>query len=53
MPSFGIKQAQKRMDELVKMALRGETVIITRYGKPLVALEPVQPRVGSSPSEPN
>ena len=37
-----IQQAKKNFSQLIKEVLAGETVIITRNGKPVARLEPIK-----------
>jgi prevent-host-death family protein len=41
MPS--VAEARNQLSELIDRALRGERVVITRHGHPVVELRPVQP----------
>jgi prevent-host-death family protein len=41
METIGLYEAKTRLSELVREAIEGETVIITRHGKPAVKLVPV------------
>ena len=36
MPEYGIAEAKAKFSELIARAERGEEVVITRYGKPVV-----------------
>jgi antitoxin (DNA-binding transcriptional repressor) of toxin-antitoxin stability system len=36
MPSYGVLEAKNRFSELIERAEKGEEVIITRHGKPVV-----------------
>jgi prevent-host-death family protein len=36
-----IEQARAKLGDLVIAAIRGETTVITRYGKPAAALVPI------------
>lgn len=42
MELVGIYEAKTRLSEMVRNALNGEEVIITRHGKPAVRLVPVE-----------
>lgn len=42
MPDFGIHEAKTQLSKLVERSLRGEDVMITRDGKPVVRLVPVE-----------
>lgn len=46
MELVGLYEAKTRLSEMVRDALNGEEVIITRNGKPAVRLVPVQTMVG-------
>ena len=37
--TVGIKEAQRRMDELFDAAIEGQDVVITRYNVPVVSLQ--------------
>lgn len=41
MSEHSVAEAQKKLSELVDRALNGETIVITRHGKPVVELRPV------------
>jgi prevent-host-death family protein len=43
MSSHSVADAKNRLSELINRALRGEGVVITRRGQPVVELKPVQP----------
>lgn len=43
MPSHSVAQAESHLSELIDRALSGEGVVITRHGRPVVELRPVQP----------
>ena len=45
----GIHQAKTKLSELISSALDGEEVIITKYGKPLVKLVPLEAQSGQRP----
>ncbi len=38
-----IREAETRLSSLIDMVLSGEDVVLTRSGRPLVKLEPVEP----------
>lgn len=40
MPSYSIANAKAQLSRLIDETLRGETVTITRHGKPVVELRP-------------
>ena len=44
MSSHSVANARNHLSELIDRALNGEGVIITRHGRPVVELTPVQPR---------
>jgi prevent-host-death family protein len=46
MELIGIYEAKTRLSEMVRDALNGKEVIITRHGKPVVRLVPVQTMEG-------
>ena len=43
MPSYPIAKAKEQLSRLVDEALKGETVTITRHGKPVAELRPSAP----------
>ena len=44
MPTYGVAQARKQLSALIDMALAGESVVITRYGRPVVELKALGPK---------
>jgi len=40
MPTYSVAEAKNTLPKLIDGALRGEEVIITRHGKPVVELRP-------------
>ena len=40
--SYSVAEAKNRLSELIERALAGENVTITRHGKPVVTLRPVE-----------
>ena len=42
MPAYGVAEAKNTLPKLIDRALRGEEVVITRRGKPIAELRPVQ-----------
>jgi len=40
--SYSVAEAKNRLSELIERALAGEDVTITRHGKPVVTLRPVE-----------
>jgi len=50
MQTLNIKEARACLGQLVDKAQRGETVIITRYGKQSARLVPFEPRTKGLPS---
>lgn len=42
MPHHSIAEAKNRFSELIDLALRGEPVVITRHGQPVIEFRPVQ-----------
>ena len=46
MPSHSIAEAKNRFSELIDLALKGEEVVITRHGQPVVEFRPVQAAPG-------
>ena len=45
MPEFNVTQARTRFSELVRLAVSGEEVVISKHGKPLLKLVPVAKRI--------
>ena len=43
MSTHSIAEAKNRLSELINRALNGEGVVITRHGRPVVELKPIQP----------
>ncbi len=43
MSEHSVAQAKAHLSELIDRALAGQGVVITRHGRPLVELHPVQP----------
>ena len=41
---FSVQQAKNQLSQLLHLAEKGETVIISRHGKPVVQLSPVLER---------
>lgn len=47
MSSHSIAEAKNRFSELIDLALKGEEVVITRHGQPVIEFRPVpQPEPG-------
>ena len=46
MTTVSIKDAKNRLTELARLVERGETVVVTRNGRPVLDLVPHQPRGG-------
>ncbi len=44
MAEIGVHDAKTHLSKLIERALRGEEIVITRSGEPLVTLVPVQRR---------
>ena len=44
MPVYGVAEAKNTLPKLIDRALQGEEVVITRHGKPVAELRPVQQR---------
>jgi prevent-host-death family protein len=44
MAEYGVADAKNHLSKLIDRALRGEEVVITRRGKPVVELRPTFPR---------
>lgn len=45
MSMHSITEAKKRLSELIDRALKGERMVLTRHGRPVVELRPVAPTV--------
>lgn len=43
MTAYSVAEAKNRLPALIAAAERGETVTITRYGKPVAELKPIAP----------
>jgi prevent-host-death family protein len=41
MSAYSIAEAKDQLSELIDRALKGEGVVITRHGRPLVELKPI------------
>jgi prevent-host-death family protein len=41
MSTYSVADAKNQLSELIDRALRGEGVVITRYGRPMVELKPI------------
>jgi len=46
MPTYSVAEAKNNLSELIDRALKGEGVLITRHGKPVVEFKPVPVQVG-------
>jgi antitoxin (DNA-binding transcriptional repressor) of toxin-antitoxin stability system len=46
MPTYSVAEAKNKLSELIDRALKGEGVLITRHGKPVVEFKPVPAPVG-------
>jgi prevent-host-death family protein len=46
MKTVSLKDAKNRLTELAREVEKGETVIVTRHGKPVLDLVPHKPRKG-------
>ena len=44
MPTVGLAEAKSKLSELVDQVERGEEVVISRYGKAVAKIVPVEPR---------
>ena len=44
MSTHSVADSKNRLSELIDRALDGESVVITRHGRPVVELKPVQAR---------
>jgi prevent-host-death family protein len=52
MSTYSIADAKTHLAKLVDLALGGESIVITRRGRPVVTLTPVQPALPQSPPHP-
>jgi prevent-host-death family protein len=43
MANHSVAEAKTHLSDLIDRAVRGEDVVITRHGRPVVALKPVAP----------
>lgn len=43
MSTHSVAEAKNKLSELINCALKGESVVITRHGQPVVELRPVKP----------
>ena len=43
MPTLGLAEAKAKLSELIDQVARGEEVVISRYGKAVAKLVPVEP----------
>ena len=41
MSKYSVAEAKNKLPELIDLALKGEDVVITRHGHPVVSLKPV------------
>jgi prevent-host-death family protein len=51
MGQHSVAEAKNRLSELIDRALRGESVVITRHGHPVVELRPILPAAKPITSE--
>ena len=51
MGEHSVVEAKNRLSELIDRALKGEGVVITRHGRPVVELKPVSTRARPITSE--
>ena len=42
MSTYSVVEAKNRLSQLIDLAQKGEEVVITRHGQPVVVLKPVQ-----------
>jgi prevent-host-death family protein len=47
MSTHSIAEAKNNLSQLVDLAVNGESVVITRHGKPMVELKPVEQKPGA------
>ncbi|MES1200586.1 MAG: type II toxin-antitoxin system prevent-host-death family antitoxin [Pseudomonadota bacterium] len=43
MTDYSVAEAKAKFSELIERAEKGESVVVTRHGKPVVELKPVTP----------
>ncbi|CAL8980101.1 type II toxin-antitoxin system prevent-host-death family antitoxin [Rhodoplanes serenus] len=46
MGTHSVVEAKNQLSDLIDRALRGEEVVITRHGRPVARLAPIEPVVG-------
>lgn len=46
MSTYSVAEAKNNLSELIDRALKGEGVLITRHGKPVIEFKPVPMQVG-------
>jgi prevent-host-death family protein len=46
MTTISIRDAKNRLTELARLVEGGETIVVTRHGKPVLDLVPHRPRMG-------
>jgi prevent-host-death family protein len=49
MKTVNIHEAKTHLSKLIQKVLKGEEVIISKYGEPLVKLEPYHPKIKRKP----
>jgi prevent-host-death family protein len=45
MTTYTVAEAKNKLSQLINHALKGEGVVITRHGQPVVELKPVRPNL--------
>jgi prevent-host-death family protein len=43
MSTYSVAEAKNKLSELIKRALEGEGVVITRHGQPVIEFKPIKP----------
>ena len=51
MSHHSVAEAKNRFSELIDLVLKGEPVVITRHGQPVIEFRPVQPSPGPVTAE--
>jgi prevent-host-death family protein len=51
MATHSVVEAKNQLSELIDRALNGEGIVITRHGRPVVELRPIQPAAEPITSE--
>ncbi len=46
MSRHSVAEAKNHLPELIARAMRGEDIVITKYGEPVISLQPLRPAPG-------